>query len=288
MNPYYKKILALSVFFAPTIAIAVSYDYSPLLQVTRPGGGSLYSSNILEYLKNIYSFGIAIVGGLAVIKIVYGGVKYMLTDIVTDKSDAKKEINAAVIGLLVALGSATLLYTINPKLLTLNFSMESTNAIVGDGKELVGAELYEAQDFFVGPPAPGFTGSVNGINWSDPSYKITENFTVGDVTKGDPSRIPQNESDMRTIVNMANKLEQVRAGWGSGIEFTSWYRPPAVNASVGGAEHSHHLTGNAVDIYPSNGDLAGFNKYIKQSWGEGGVGTYNSWVHFDLGAKRRW
>jgi len=151
-----KNIFFFSLLSAPSFVFAATYSYSPLLQVTRPGGESLYSSNILEYLKNIYSFGIAIVGGLAVIKIVYGGVKYMLTDIVTDKSAAKKEINAAVIGLLVALGSATLLYTINPKLLTLNFNLEMStkDPLLGDGRSLIEATNS-------GTTAEGGTGGAN-------------------------------------------------------------------------------------------------------------------------------
>ena len=132
-----KSFLIFILISLPSIIFAAGYTYTPLLTIQTPGGGTLNNPNILEYLKNIYTFAIAIAGGLAVIKIVYGGIQYMLSDVVTNKTNAKNEITSAVIGLLVALGSATLLYTINPALLTLNFSMAPTAEMVGSGQELM-------------------------------------------------------------------------------------------------------------------------------------------------------
>lgn len=49
-----------------------------------------------------------------------------------------------------------------------------------------------------------------------------------------------------------------------GVKLTSGYRSPAQNAAVGGAKNSDHLTGNAIDLVPSEGwnprSIARFDK----------------------------
>ena len=103
--------------------------YIPLQNVPLPGGGSLFGTNTIEgYLQNIFSFGIAITGGLAVIRIVQAGIMYMLDDMVTKKQEAKDIIWASVTGLLLALCSYVILYTINPELVKLKFNLTPTVA----------------------------------------------------------------------------------------------------------------------------------------------------------------
>jgi hypothetical protein len=121
-------------FFFPFFVFAA--NYIPLQPITIPGGGSLYGKDILESLKNIYTFAIAVAGGLAVIKIVWAGAKYMLSDVVTNKSDSIKEIQAAVYGLLMALGAFVFLYTLNPNLVKFNLNIKATDVIRGDATGL--------------------------------------------------------------------------------------------------------------------------------------------------------
>jgi hypothetical protein len=182
MNFSFRTLGIFSILFFPSFVLA-GYTYQPLLPITMPNGAPLGNPNILEYLKNIYTFGIALVGGLAVIKIVYGGIVYMLSDVVTNKSEAIKEIQAAVVGLLVALGSATLLFTINPKLLTLNFSMQPTVEMVGDGSELlVGADYYANGDVgTVGGKNVGVGGTIAQNSLKGLSFPSTSGLTDAQV-----------------------------------------------------------------------------------------------------------
>lgn len=123
---------------------------------------------------------------------------------------------------------------------------------------------------------------LGSINWNNPGTKISTYFTVGEVTKGDPARIPTDPTIAKRIVDFARELDRVRDAWGSGLGVTSWYRPPAVNAAIGGATNSQHIQGWAADVYPTNGKLGEFQSWIDQRWNGGlGYGAPKGFVHLD-------
>lgn len=72
------------------------------------------------YVNALYLLSITIAGFLAMVKIIFGGVKWMLSDVVTDKSAAKKDIRGALLGLLIVLSAVLILNTINEDLTNLN------------------------------------------------------------------------------------------------------------------------------------------------------------------------
>jgi hypothetical protein len=73
--------------------------------------------NIGEYFNIIFKIAIGLCAVLAVIMIVIGGVQYMGDESIFGKTEAKKSITSAILGLIIALGSYALLNTINPDLL---------------------------------------------------------------------------------------------------------------------------------------------------------------------------
>jgi Type IV secretion system pilin len=77
-----------------------------------------------QYINALYRLSISIAALLAVIKIVIAGAKYMLTDIVPAKEEAKKDIQGALIGLLIVIGAIIILNTINTDLANVNFNLE--------------------------------------------------------------------------------------------------------------------------------------------------------------------
>lgn len=83
------------------------------------------------YIKGIFNLAIAVAGGLAVIMIIFGGIKYMSTDAWTGKNEARGIIENAIWGLLLAIGAWLILYTINPKLVDfdLKISSQPTTAV---------------------------------------------------------------------------------------------------------------------------------------------------------------
>jgi hypothetical protein len=85
-------------------------------------------------------------------------------------------------------------------------------------------------------------------------------------------------------------IEALEAGWGQPLTRTSGYRDPEYNARVGGAKHSEHTRGNAVDYDVSHLSPEQQGELIRQAKAIGlkGVGIYNGSLHFDIGPERAW
>ncbi len=83
--------------------------------------------------------------------------------------------------------------------------------------------------------------------------KLTEHFTLEEFTDS-PTALRKGISNMpndTTIGNLqrvAETLEKVRALFGMPLVISSGYRSVALNAAVGGAKNSAHLTGLAADF----------------------------------------
>ena len=76
------------------------------------------------YIEGIFTLIIAVAVGLAVLMIIFGGIKYMSTDAIGGKSDAKSTIQNALWGLLLAISAWLILNTINPDLVNFNLNPE--------------------------------------------------------------------------------------------------------------------------------------------------------------------
>ena len=73
----------------------------PGIETTQGSG----VTNAGAYLGGIFQLALALAGVLAVIRIIYGGTVYMTTDAFGKKGEAKKVIQNALLGLLLAAGS---------------------------------------------------------------------------------------------------------------------------------------------------------------------------------------
>jgi hypothetical protein len=93
--------------------------YVPLAglpQAVGPNG----SSGIANYLNRLYIFLIIVGAIIAAIKISIAGAKYAFSDIITDKSSAKKDIQGVLIGLAILLIPFIVLSAIYSPLTNLN------------------------------------------------------------------------------------------------------------------------------------------------------------------------
>jgi hypothetical protein len=98
----------------PTVA-----DYYPLVGI--PGITNLGTSTSLpSYINAVYILVISIGALIGVVKIAIAGVKYSMSDIITDKGEAKKDIMGVLLGLAILLIPFIVLNTIYPGLTNLN------------------------------------------------------------------------------------------------------------------------------------------------------------------------
>lgn len=120
--------------------------------------------------------------------------------------------------------------------------------------------------------------------------QLTEDFFFGEFQKNDP--IPQEY--LANVQELANNLQVLRNSLNARIDIISGYRSPRYNNRVGGAKNSQHLFAKASDIMvvgftPSEVKRA-IEKLISEGkMKEGGIGIYDSFVHYDIrGTRARW
>ena len=140
---------------------------------------------------------------------------------------------------------------------------------------------------YVGRPfrLPGNTSTF----YTDQPIIPGGSFTWGEATR-DATRIPPNQTIVNNIIGLARALQPARARLNRPFQINSWYRPPAVNAAVGGASQSQHLYGRAADIQVQGLSGRQVANALMLSW-PGGIGIYSNIpnvVHLDTGPKRTW
>ena len=139
----------------------------------------------------------------------------------------------------------------------------------------------EQQKPLAKPVDPSIPQRWQDVDWGDFDSKVSKYFTVGEECKNSKERIPTEDKIKQTIFEFAKKLDKVREAHGAPLIVTSWYRPVAVNARVGGASRSRHIDGDAADIKPL-GDIFEFQRWIDQHWdGALGKGAHKGFVHLD-------
>ena len=107
MKKYLPLLLVITILYVPLVADAQRY----LVDLPIDTKGSFD-----EYINLLYKMSISIAALLAVVKIIIAGAKYMLSDVINTKGDAKKDIQGALLGLLLIMGAVIILNTINPAL----------------------------------------------------------------------------------------------------------------------------------------------------------------------------
>ena len=101
------------------------------------------------------------------------------------------------------------------------------------------------------------------------------------------------EALQEAVDELCANLNTIRKCLGVPLLVNSGIRCGAHNLAVGGAPNSKHLRGQAADIrcsaYPPE-RLAGFIEGLISTHEivDGGLGTYDSFVHYDIGPSRRW
>jgi uncharacterized protein YcbK (DUF882 family) len=122
--------------------------------------------------------------------------------------------------------------------------------------------------------------------------KLTPNFSLHEFRSKDGAPFP--DSAQENLKTLAKQLEILRAHFNKPVTIISGYRSAEHNRKVKGAANSLHLTGQAADfkikgvtprqIFEAIESLISSGKML-----EGGLGLYNTFVHYDArGKKIRW
>ncbi len=81
--------------------------------------GGTASTRLASFANAFYIAAISLGAVVAVLKIIWAGVKYMLSDVITDKTQAKADIKGALLGLILIIGAVLMLNTISPNITAL-------------------------------------------------------------------------------------------------------------------------------------------------------------------------
>ena len=122
--------------------------------------------------------------------------------------------------------------------------------------------------------------------------RLTENFRKEEFDSKDGACMPNDV--LNNISELAKNVQIIRDYVGVPLTINSGYRSPSHNKSVGGVANSYHVQGKASDlsskqITPKKLYDAILKLIADGKIYNGGVGIYNTFVHYDIGGKgRRW
>lgn len=110
-----RLLLIITLITLPSIVLAADFVPIAPLPTNFENTGSLEG-----YINGIFQLSISIGAVLAVLRIIWGGFKYMTEEAVNAKGEARQVIQQALLGLALLLGSWLILYVINPNLVNLD------------------------------------------------------------------------------------------------------------------------------------------------------------------------
>lgn len=122
--------------------------------------------------------------------------------------------------------------------------------------------------------------------------RLTKNFTKWEFRSKDGSIMPDHV--LENVIELACNLQTLRDFLGEPIKVNSAYRSLQHNRSIGSKDSSQHVKGNAADIKVKGLDTEDLYLIIEKlieigDLKEGGLGLYNTFVHYDIrGTKARW
>ena len=104
----------------PTLQIRIpGLNFTEGIELFKKDDGNvyLYSKFFQQYIVAVYRYSVVAISILAVFMIIVAGIQWMISGGSPDKiKAAQKRIGQSIVGLLIAVGSYTILYTINPYL----------------------------------------------------------------------------------------------------------------------------------------------------------------------------
>lgn len=164
------------------------FQVSETLAKPDPDTGLITTDLLPEYIAAVYSYLVGLAGLLATAMIMYGGMKWIFAGGDSGKiSKAKEVIQHALIGLVLALGSYLVLFTLNPKLTT--FEALKIRSVE---QQLLPPPIDEGDVIAEGTaPPPGVTRPTWGCGaWTDTGHCANPPPAIGTVAVSETVTIP--------------------------------------------------------------------------------------------------
>ena len=230
-------------------------------------GGTVTTVSVRQYIVYVFELAIALAVFFAVVMITWGGFKYMTIESVTGKSDAKEIMWNASLGLLGALGSWLILYTINPQLVNLNLISIPTLGLQYNSNVLNPAEFQAALSTGAGNQQATIGNNLNTSlqqnaadlatlaqaqkNYNDCLTANTKNGTNNDCSGQQASlQAAQNQSNTTKDIAAANQIAKTIAdSYNNGINSND---PAVVQAALDNINSAYGSGGNAGGVGPGN------------------------------------
>lgn len=124
---------------------------------------------------------------------------------------------------------------------------------------------------------------------TDEIRTLTEHFKFEEFACHDGTPVP--EKFYNNVIKLAEQLEVLRASLGKPINIMSGYRTAQYNAKKKGAVKSQHLLAKAADIIVEEFEPKVVyyeieNLIAQGKMKDGGLGLYDTFVHYDIREKR--
>jgi uncharacterized protein YcbK (DUF882 family) len=119
--------------------------------------------------------------------------------------------------------------------------------------------------------------------------QLTKNFHIREFASKDGAQTPE---ELRSnLLELAQNLQKIRDVIDEPIYINSGYRSKEHNDKVGGVTNSYHTKGMAADIHVKGMNSRQLYTAISQLMDKGtikkgGLGLYNTFVHYDIQGKK--
>lgn len=118
-----------------------------------------------------------------------------------------------------------------------------------------------------------------------------DNFSLSEMNCRDGSPVPAQYEE--NAYKVLSRLQVIRDFFDKPVRIRSGYRSPEHNKAVGGEDRSYHLTASAADFtvegYSPSQVRDALEGLIRVgALPNGGIGSYLTFTHYDLGPRRRW
>ncbi len=187
-----RLLTGVGILLTPLCSLAAG-DFVPLVGI--PFVETTEVSSLPAYANALYIAAISLGAVIAVLKIIFAGIKYMLSDVITDKSKAKQDIRGALIGLIIMIGAVLILNTINPQITQLTaLDLEDLSVEGGGGQTIKDktAEMCNSKQGCTKATCSGTQASVFGlpfvIDWTIHSSCASWCESISGVWSGSQTR----------------------------------------------------------------------------------------------------